>query len=43
MEPPEALLWKVNLIKIIMKKEYRDKYDENYSEESQEIGTFLLT
>ena len=36
METPEVLLWKVNLVNVIMKKEYRDKYDENYSEEAVE-------
>ena len=36
MESPEALLWKVNLVKVIMKNEYREQYDENYSEEAVE-------
>ncbi len=36
MESPEVLLWKVNLAKVIMKKEYREKYNENYSEEAVE-------
>ena len=36
MESPEALLWKVNLVKVIMNNEYREQYDENYSEEAVE-------
>ncbi len=38
MERPEALLRKVNLVKVIMKREYRDKYNENYSEKAVETA-----